>query len=280
VRDLKPTRQARVKGNRRKRTRQPRDWKKFFHRMLRVGVTLASVALVGSGCFFTGRLLLDSHLFKVTSVRVEGAHRVSEADIRALSEIKTGTSMVGLNLGRIGRKIEKNAWIAHAAVERVWPREVVIRVTEHQPKAIINLGYLYYLDGSGAIFKLLGPKDSLNYPVITGIDRRLLLDHPERAHDEIMDALEVMGDLTGRKRFNLKDVSELHFDAAEGLELYTYIGGVPVRLGFGNYGKKLNRLERIYRQLAPRLVALRYIDLNVDGRVIVMLDAKHSHGKG
>ena len=280
MRDLKPTRAGRVKGNRRKRSKQPRDWKKLFHRLLRVGVSLGSAALVGSGCFFAGRLLLDSHLFRVASVRVEGEHRVSRQEIVALSEIKPGISIFHLKLEHIGRQIEENPWIGSAEVERVFPDQVVIRVRERQPRAIINLGYLYYVDGKGTIFKLLGAKDSLNYPVLTGIDRRFLIAHPNQARDQIHDALSVIADLRGQRRFNLQDVSELHFDAAEGLELFTCVGGIPIRLGFGGYGAKLARLERIYHQLAPRLPLLRYIDLNVDNRVIVMLQGKHARGNG
>ena len=64
--------------------------------------------------------------------------------------------------------------------DRVFPREVVIPVHERVPQAIINLGYLYYVDGGGEIFKVLSSDDRLDFPVITGIDRQFLLENPER----------------------------------------------------------------------------------------------------
>jgi cell division protein FtsQ len=56
------------------------------------------------------------------------------------------------------------------------------------------------------------------------------------------------------------------------LTLFTLIGGVKVKLGEGQLSEKLNRLERIYARLKPRLEMLDYIDLNVDKRIIVRIE--------
>src|SRR5690606_36572177 len=116
--------------------------------------------------------------FHVDTLRVEGEKRVSREEILALSDIASGTSIFDLNLEMIGRKIAGDPWIATAEVERSFPREVVIRVTERRPRAVINLGYLYYVDAGGEIFKVLEAIDSLDYPVITGIERSFLLEEP------------------------------------------------------------------------------------------------------
>jgi len=61
--------------------------------------------------------------------------------------------------------------------------------------------------------------------------------------------------------------------------MHTRIGGVPVRMGKQNFYAKLNRLEAIYEDLEPRLLALKYIDLNVTDRVIVKVDVKSKVGR-
>ena len=167
-----------------------------------------------------------------------------------------------------------------ASVERIFPSEVSIRVTERTPRAVVNLGYLYYADASGEIFKLLEPEDKLDYPLITGLDRSYVLEKPDAAHRNLKEATVLLEDLAGRKRFNLDDVSELHFDQTEGFIVYTYYAGVPIRMGWGNFTSKLDRLERIYRDLEPRLSTLRHIDLNVADRVIVKLEAGRPQEQG
>jgi cell division protein FtsQ len=92
-------------------------------------------------------------------------------------------------------------------------------------------------------------------------------------------ALQLMDALESRTLFNLDDISEIHFEEQEGLVMHTRIGGVPVRMGKEGFDTKLNRLESIYDDLEPRLMALKYIDLNVTDRVIVKLDVKRTAGR-
>ena len=279
MRDLKSQKQKKIKTNRRKLEKQPRDWKKLFHRLLRIGIASGSGLLLASGALLTVQVLLESGYFEVRKISVEQPVRVTEGDILEASDIKIGDSMFDLELYMIGRKIEEHPWIAKAYVERAFPDQVVIRVVERQPRAIIDLDYLYYVDKSGDVFKMLEAGDPLDYPVITGINRQYLLDNPDQTQNCLNLALRLMDELESRALFNLDDVSEIHYDQQEGLIMHTLIGGVPVRMGKQGFDGKLNRLEAIYDDLEPRLLALKYIDLNVADRVIVKVDIKRTIGK-
>ena len=279
MKDLKINKQKKLKSTRRKQEKQPRDWKQLFHCLLRIGIASGSGFLLASGALLTAQMLLESGYFGVDQIRVEQQIRVSEGDILDASDINIGDSLFDLELHMIGRKIEEHPWIAKAEVERSFPDQVVIRVEERQARAIIDLDYLYYVDRSGEVFKMLESGDELDYPVITGIDRQYLLDHPNQTQDSLDLALSLMDQLEQRQLFNLDDVSEIHFDQHEGLIMHTRIGGVPVRMGKQNFYAKLNRLEAIYEDLEPRLLALKYIDLNVTDRVIVKVDVKRKVGR-
>lgn len=280
MRDLKFPKAGKIKSNRRKKERAPLDWKKIFRGILRLGMITASIGLIVSGGLLVSRLLFASDYFRIESVRVENNSRVSAEEVIALSDIQPGTNIFDLDLKAIGRKIEEEPWIGAARVERVFPREVVIRISERQPRAVIHLGYLYYVDASGDVFKMLEADDRLDFPVVTGIDRRFLLEKPEEAHRLVVEAMALLQELSGRSRFGLEKVSELHVDPDEGYILTTFIGGVPVRLGFSGFAGKLDRLERIFPEIEPNLSTLKYIDLNVADRVIVRLDRKFATGKG
>ena len=279
MRDLKSQKQKKCKTNRRKQEKQARDWKKLFHRTLRVCIASGSGFLLASGALLTAQMLLESGYFGVKQVRVEHQVRVSEGDILDASDIEIGDSLFDLELHMIGLKIEEHAWIAKAEVERSFPDQVVIRVVEREARAIIDLDYLYYVDRAGEVFKMLDAGDELDYPVITGIDRQYLLDNPDKTQDSVNLALQLMDALESRTLFNLDDISEIHFEEQEGLVMHTRIGGVPVRMGTQGFDTKLNRLESIYDDLEPRLMALKYIDLNVTDRVIVKLDVKRTGGR-
>lgn len=274
--DLKRDKQKKVKQNRLKKVKQPYDWKKLFHRTLRVTLGLGSGALIVSGSVLTAQVLLESGYFSVNTVRVEQQSRVSEGDILAASDISIGDGIFDLDLHLIGRKIEENPWIAKAEVERAFPDEIIIRVEEREPEAIADMGYLYYVDASGNVFKLLDGTDRLDFPVISGISREDMLNHPDEVQKNLRKALALLGLLGGRQTFTLNEVSEVHVDPDEGLTLFTLVGGVPIKMGMDDYEHKLRRLEQVYEDLEPRLSALKYIDLNVIDRVIVKVDVKRT----
>lgn len=252
----------------------------MLSRLFRVTVFCGSVSFLLVGAVLGGRLLLGSGYFAVTTVRVENNRRLLPDEVLALSDIEKGGNIFDLDLDMIGGKIEENPWVASARVERSFPNEVMIRIEERQPKAIVRLGTLYYVDVYGEIFKMLDAGDRLDYPLISGIDRQLLLDKPEQARGLLLGALGLLSELADRRVFNLDQVSELRITPQEGITLYTYRGGVPVRFGQNGYRTKLDRLERIYRELQPRLAAIDYIDLNVVERVIVKLESQPSRGRG
>jgi cell division protein FtsQ len=277
--DLKGRKPKKLKGNRRKQEKQPRDWRKLFHRLLRGTLFAGCVILAIAGASLGVQLLRESDYFTVRNVRVIAQKRIPAEEIAASSDIRIGDNIFDLDLNLIGRKIAENPWIARAEVVRSLPDEVVITVTEHEPRAVVQLDYLYYVNAAGEVFKLLDSGDRLDYPVITGIDRQFLLDHPAEGQAWLRQALLLVDELEGRHLFNLGRVSEINIDFEDGLIVHTRQFGVPVLFGHDEFAVKLDRLERIYAELEPRLTALHYIDLNVADRVIVKVDPKYAAGR-
>ena len=274
MRDLKKNQKKtkKVRQNRQKKQDKPINWRKLLHRSLRFGVAGFSAVMLLVGGFFITQLLLASDLFRVDQVTIQGNHRVTDEHAVALSDIELGVNTFNLDLGLIGRKIEENPWVQQAQVQRIFPRQVVISLKERHPVAIINLGYLYYLDMQGEVFKVLGADDSLDYPIVTGFDYDKARGHDVEYAQRLRQIVGLLTDLKERDLFCLDQVSEIHHEEGGGLSLFTLEGGVKVKLGYADYSKKLNRLERIYAQLQPKLQIIDYIDLNVDEKVIVRIE--------
>ncbi len=262
----------RVKAKRKTKQKQPLNLRKLLHRSLRVAVLGFTGTLVVVGLGLLLQLLVASDLFRIDQVRILGGSQLSQAKILALSDIQIGISTFALDLELIGGKIEENPWVRSAQAERIFPRQVNITVEERVPAAIINLGYLYYLDQRGEVFKVLGREDSLDFPMVTGFVRSGLLDNAQQGREHLQLVVDLIADLKQRSSFNLTQVSEIHQEKNGGLTIFTQVGGVKIKLGEGDLSEKLNRLERIYTRLKPRLEMLEYIDLNVDKRIIVRIE--------
>lgn len=274
MRDLKrqPKSRQKVRQNRTMQQKKTLNLRKLLHRGLRIAVVSFSAALLLVGGTLLTQFLLASDMFRVEQIRVQGGSHLSKAQVVALSDIKTGLNTFSLDLDLIGRKVEEDPWVRQASVQRIFPRLIDIRIEERRPVAIINLGYLYYLDDRGEVFKVLEASDSLDFPVVTGFEYQKIEQRDRQSAQDLKKIVHLLDDLRQRNIFGLDQVSEVQREKNGSFALYTETGGVKVRLGRESFEKKLNRLERIYAELKPRLSILDYIDLNVDEKVIVRIE--------
>ncbi|HEY5673018.1 MAG TPA: cell division protein FtsQ/DivIB [Malonomonas sp.] len=282
MRDLKrqPQAKSKVRKNKAKGVKRPLKLRKLLHRMLRICVASCSGALLVVGSFLAVQLLMASDMFRIDQIAVNGGQKLSEQQLIDLSDITAGQNTFELDLDLIGRKIAENSWVKEARVERIFPREVVISVVERTPVAIINLGYLYYLDRDGVVFKVLDAADKLDFPIITGFDYQKVEQRDPQVAADLQRIVALLADLQGRELFSLDQISEIHRNPSGSLALFTLDAGVKIRLGREDFARKIDRLERIYTQLKPRLPILDYIDLNVDEKVIVRIERPASAARG
>lgn len=280
MKDLKKKKRGVGKPRTNRAKKQPRNWREILRKGLYGSLMVGSAALVAVGSGLLARAVLDSGYFNVAQIVVAQESRVSKEAIVALSNVHPGDNLLRLNLETIGNKVADHPWIARVDVRRNFPDTLVIEVVERDPVAILNLGYLYCVDSNGEVFKLLEGDDPLDMPVITGVDRDYLIQDQPKVAGYLRHAVGLLKDLEKRRSFGLDEVSELHLTKNGGIVLFTYIAGVPVELGRDGYSAKLDRLERIYKELRPRLPLLRNIDLTVADRVIVSRSGAEMNGEG
>lgn len=255
--------------NRKKKQRKPLNYRGFFKKAARVGggITLLSLAVVI--CYELYGVIVHTTFLRLERIEVKPLKRLKQEDVIALAGVKLGDDMLSMKLNRVGEQLMKNPWAEKVMVKRYFPNTLAIEITEREPVAIVNMGYLYYLDKKGEVFKPLNGGDSLDYPVLTGITEEDIWKDPNGARDALKGALGLMEMLKGRQGLSMADISEIHYDKGYGFTLFTMSGGVPVKLGSSGYEEKLARLARIYKELQAQLPTLEYIDLDYSDKIIV-----------
>ncbi|MBP1752445.1 MAG: cell division protein FtsQ [Geobacteraceae bacterium] len=272
MRDLNHKKQRLQNRNRpkkQKKSRKPINYRRFLKRGARIASVLAIAAILVVVCLETYELLARATFFRLEKIEASKSKRLKREEIIALSGVKPGDSMLRLDLRRVAAQIKKNPWVEKVRVNRYFPRTLSIEITEWEPAAVVNMGYLYYLDGKGEIFKPLTKGDNLDFPVITGITGEDLSKDPAGCKVMLKTALQLADLLKAGTVFKLADISEIHVDKGYGYTLFTAQGGVPVKLGNGNFPEKLTRLARIYKELSTQLPELEYIDLNYNDKIVV-----------
>jgi cell division protein FtsQ len=255
--------------NRMKREKKPVNYRGFFKKAARLCGAVIALSLAVVLVYELYGVVVHTTFLRLERIEVTPLKRLKQEDVIALTGVRTGDDLLSLRLGRVSEQLMKNPWVEKVRVRRYFPNTLAIEISEREPVAIINMGYLYYVDNKGEIFKPLNSGDGLNYPVLTGITEEDMVKDPNGSKEAMAQALNLIGMLQGRRGLALADISEIHYDKGYGYTLFTMNGGVPVKLGNGSFEEKLARLARIYGELQAQLPTLEYIDLDYSDKIIV-----------
>ncbi|HVO29336.1 MAG TPA: FtsQ-type POTRA domain-containing protein [bacterium] len=224
--------------------------------------------------------LTHTDVFSIRTVAIEGTSTERAEEIKALLNLKmpdgsagggTGTSsLLFLDLADARSRVEGHPWVAKAFVKRELPDTLRVVVTEREPKLILALDRLYYLDAAGVPFKALQAGDSADLPVLTGLSRDEVLKAGASAHEAIAGALELAAALSSpeaKGALSIEDVSEISFDERRGYTALTVKGNEEIRFGSGDWQKKLARLKEVRAERKGE--PMRTVDLTYASRVVV-----------
>ncbi len=210
--------------------------------------------------------------WKVGEVKILGCSNAMESELLELIRVDFGTSLTDLDLKELSRHLARHPWVGQAQVKRDWARKaLLIEVRERIPQAMILLDGLYFVDRQGEIFKRVESGDRLDVPILTGLKAQEIRRGWPEAVNALRQALNFLDLLKRRKAFTPRDVSEIHLSPQKGLTVFTLREGMAIRLGFGEFKEKLDRLEKILPDLKRKVHRVESVDLNIPRRVVVRL---------
>lgn len=258
-----------VAPNKVKIQRTPLDLKKYLRPLKSVAAGLAAVTLAGGILYGCYRAITTVTLFSLKSIEVSSATHLTRDEILGLAGVERGKDLLRMNLKRMGEHLLQNPWVETVRINRYFPDSVSIVITEREPVAIVNMGFIYYLDKKGNVFKVLNQGDRLDFPVVTGFSEDELGSDPKGTREALEATCELLKILREKGAFILADVSEIHYDKGYGFTLFTASGALPVKIGAGDFSAKVERFARIYRDLMVQLPSIHYIDLDYTDKIIV-----------
>ncbi|MFQ5902247.1 MAG: cell division protein FtsQ/DivIB [Candidatus Binatia bacterium] len=208
--------------------------------------------------------LIDPSYFSVREIKVRGGERVGGSDIVAMAGLSHGMNIWKIDPENIERKVGKHPWVKRVLVRREFPRRVVIEVEERVVKGIVVLGKLYYVDSAGFVFKEVGKGEKVDFPLLTGLQQADLASQPHSTRQKIQEALR-LGDLVARGSLAL---SEIHFRPRGGVVLYPMAYPVALRMGWGDWQGKVQRLQRVLAVWKGKEDRLAALDLSFRDQVV------------
>lgn len=201
------------------------------------------------------QFVLDSPYFSVREIQVRGGEKFGGNDIVTMAGLKPGLNLWRIEPATIEKKIAKHPWVRRVLVRREFPRRVVVEIEERTPKAIVAMGKLYYVDSDGAVFKEVEAGENVQFPLLTGLRGDELGSRDPAVRRKIQDAVR-LADLMAKDSHT---ISEVHFEAADRLVLYTTAYPLALHMGWGDWEDKAKRVDRIlklWKGHEERLVSL------------------------
>jgi cell division protein FtsQ len=261
-----------------------------MNRLLQVLALLIGIGLVAAASamfVFIYDFLTQWEYFQTRQLVIEGNQRLSQAEIAAQAQVGTGVNIFAVNLSLTRKRLLAHPWVAEAEVSRQIPSGIQIRIYEHRPLAIVELGHRFLIDENGTVFKEWDSSDPTNLPLISGLElsdvaaagspvlRQAadggdvgVADRPS-PFEAVMRVLKLGADPGSILPNGL--IEQIQVDRQLGLTLQVMHGTRIIHLGYGDYFGKYSMLKTILSRLkqTTRFPDLIRIDLNNPQRVVV-----------
>lgn len=209
------------------------------------------------------RYALTSARFAIRKIHVDGGKRFGPAEVQKAAGIPPNANLFSVDTVDAERRLLEDPWILQASITRRLPSMLHVELREREARALTVLsGQTYLVSAEGEPFKRLAPDDSVDLPIITGLDAEQLARDRKRELERLTLGLEV---LRHYERLGMSRVyvpQEIH--VAEGGAVTLTIGkqGISILLGKGPFRQRLLMAERVVEETrrAGKLPAIVFAD--------------------
>ncbi len=195
---------------------------------------------------------------------LEGNRLVSREEVLSALAIGAGDNLVEMDLRELARRLERLPAIKSALLAKEYPSALHVKIVERRPLLVLEGQPRWLVDEEGTVMgQVEVPPESL--PLVTGLTlsgRRLARPEAAGVVAELREGSLAAG-LGWPGVFNILDLTE----PSEPLGWLP--GPVPVRLGLGGYRDKMSHMAYVLPQLTGGRLAVTYIDLRFESRVVV-----------
>ena len=103
-----------------------------IRRVIIVFVLLVLLAIAGTVVYW-------SSLFTVSQVTVSGCTHLTASEMTELAQVPSGTTLLRVDAGAIEKRLESDAWVEDAAVNRIFPDTLELVITERSIAAVVTI---------------------------------------------------------------------------------------------------------------------------------------------
>lgn len=223
----------------------------------RITVIAAGLAVIlcVAGIAFLG----NRYLF-IRDINFYGNRHLTNAELLALTGLSQKRALFSVTTADIYRRLRTSPWIKDALVRKDLSGNVTVYLTEAVAAAVLQIDEKPFLvDSDGLRLEEIRSEPVYFLPVVK-ID-------PSAYKEAYRDAIELARALNERKVTAHGGNIELTGTRPEDVTMK--VDDLPVKIGAGNFSRKLEKLDFVRDELAKRNMPVEYIDLRFADRIVV-----------
>ncbi|HUB81208.1 MAG TPA: FtsQ-type POTRA domain-containing protein [Bryobacteraceae bacterium] len=196
------------------------------------------------------------------ALAIEGLRYGSRAKVQRIFAEDADHSVFAVPLEERRRRLLAIDWVEDAAVSRIWPDRLSVRIQERKPLAFVEVqGTVLLIDAQGMLLEP-PPQSQFSFPVLSGVRAE---DPPERRTDAVRALLDVQDALGA----SMKNVSEVNAADPGNIRVVVQVDGrvVDLILGGENLGSRYRNFLKHYPEIHRRSPQVRVFDLRLDDRI-------------
>jgi len=198
--------------------------------------------------------------FPIKNVVFYGNKHLTDDELRALAGIHGNENIITVSRKKVIQMLLKSPWIKSVSIRKELPDTLSVLIEEVTPFALLDMkGRLFIINDKGELLEEL-KGDSIPFlPVITA--------NPYNRDEGFSEAISLTRDMNDLGFSSGRNQIEIIVSRPQ--ELAMLIDGTVVKVGSGDYRRKLERLLELEGEIKKRNIPVDFIDLRFENRVIV-----------
>jgi cell division protein FtsQ len=214
-----------------------------------------------AAALFLAAFSLAKNLLRVKEIVFTGNHHLKNEELGSLIRIKKNSGLFGVSGRDIYLGLRQSPWIKDAVVRKELSGRVLINVAEREPVALLSLaGKHFLIDNEGMVLEEMKEGTMLLLPVIKDID-------PAGNRETYAEAVRFVDVLHDKRVVSYDGNIEISGERPEDITLK--IDKIIIKVGIGDFDKKLARLDFVRDEIQRRNITVEYIDLRFANKIIV-----------
>ena len=232
-------------------------------------IALGSAAWASLGPGWVRARLSSLRLFRIETMQVSGNRILSSATVLATAGLRSGESLVGLDLAAARDRLLAHPRVREASLRRRLPGTIVVEIVERVPCVIVRADRDYIVDAEGVVVAEDAPGTRSDLPVLKGVEAVAGALTARGAADlaagiELIAAIRLVGFPA------LSAIDHVDCTDPDDAVIVPVSGRPLVHAGRRDVAGRLRRWHLVAPDMAQRWPEMEYVDLRAEGQVVAM----------